>query len=415
MMKKIRRFLAFPLVWLLLFALLLLPMFITIFAVYGDNAPGSADVPTLFYNDTVWRMDDYYPALGFVTGGTDDFWIPLSFFEEFENIKVRRGPSKNVTSFIISDTASGKYLSFDTANNEYAQTERNTYLFIRTTLFSKERYLPMRDICAYFGWSFEISEDKNTVRITDGGQKKSFASLLEAYLPEETTQPVTQAPVTLDTDENHTVDTDIPGYNIYRSDVVYLTFEDIDDVCTPQILEQLAEYGAQATFFVTGEQLVAYADVIAQILSEGHAIGLHTMTGNEYDVATAESLIAALDTENDLLYAMTKRKTRLARLPEGSHSGVLHYNHTQKKTVSDAGYVLWDWNIESMDTNEAYTADMIYEKIEKAMKVCYSPTVRFHCTQVTTEVLPRLLARIAEVPVIEAKKITEAVDNVVFP
>ena len=273
----------------------------------------------------------------------------------------------------------------------------------------------MRDICAYFGWSFEISEDKNTVRITDGGQKKSFASLLEAYLPEETTQPVTQAPGTSDTDENHTADTDIPGYNIYRSDVVYLTFEDIDDVCTPQILEQLAEYGAQATFFVTGEQLVAYADVIAQILSEGHAIGLHTMTGNEYDVTTAESLIAALDTENDLLYAMTKRKTRLARLPEGSHSGVLHYNHTQKKMVSDAGYVLWDWNIESMDTNEAYTADMIYEKIEKAMKVCYSPTVRFHCTQVTTEVLPRLLARIADVPVIEAKKITEAIDNVVFP
>ncbi|MBQ8578990.1 MAG: polysaccharide deacetylase family protein [Clostridia bacterium] len=376
---------------------------------YG-SAPGGGDIPTLFYNDTAWSQDRYYPALGFVTGGTDDFWIPLSFIEEIADIRVRRGPSRNVTSFVISDTVTGKYLSFDTANSEYAQTERGTYLFIRTTLYSKERYLPMRDICAYFGWSFEISEDKLTVRITDGGQKKTFAWLLAQYAPEETDIPDTE-PVT----EDNAGEDDVPGYNIYRSDTVRLTFEDISDTHTPRILDILAEYGVEATFFVTGEQLLSHTDIVVRILSEGHSLGLHTMTGDEYDLTDTAAVLASFDAENELLYALTKQKTRLVRLPEGSHSGVLRLSDRQKQAIADAGYILWDWNIESMDTSEAYDADMVYTKIEEAMKISYVPVVRFHNTALTAEVLPRLLARIEEVPVITAKKITEATENIIFP
>lgn len=394
----------FLVTWLIGIILLLLP------TLFSGVSAARREVPSLFYNDTAWVKDDYYPSLGFSTGAMQDYWIPLSFFEEFDNIKVRRGPSKTITSFVISDTVTGKYLSFDIANNEYAQTERGTYRFVRTTLYSKERYLPMRDMCAYFGWSFEISEEWNSVRITDGGQKKTFEELLEKYRPIET-----EAPDTTAEEPDTGAETDIPGYNIYRSSVVYLTFEDIDDVYTPQILDALAAEGMPATFFVTGSQLTDYTDMVVRILSEGHSLGLHTMTGDEYDILTASELLSSFEKENDLLYALTKRKTRLVRLPEGSHSGVLHLNSQQKKRLSDAGYVLWDWNIEAMDTSTAYDADMVYRKIEEAMKISYYPVVRFHCSETAAEVLPRLLARIAEVPVITAKRITEATESVVFP
>ncbi len=393
-----------------LVAVILLPLMIGIYAAGDDDAPGKSDIPTLFYNDTAWVMDRFYPALGFVTGNTSDFWIPLSFFEEIDGVKVRRGPSRNITSFVISDTGSGKYLSFNTTVDEYAQTERGTKLYVRTTLYSKERYLPMRDLCLYFGWNFEMSTDKTSVRITDGGETKTLGELIGQYLPKDTAPP---------DDSGKTEDTgnsdDTPGYNIFRSDTVYLTFEDINAAHTPTVLDILSEYGVRATFFVTGEQLLDHTDLVIRMLAEGHALGLHTMTDDEYDLADMDAVLSSLARENALLYALTKQKTRLVRLPEGTHSGVLHLTERQKARIAAEGYVLWDWNIESMDCSDAYDADRVYKKIEDAMKVSYTPTVRFHNTALTVEVLPRLLARIAEVPVITAKKITQATENVMFP
>ncbi|MBO5670756.1 MAG: hypothetical protein J6S41_04340, partial [Clostridia bacterium] len=118
------------------------------------------DVPTLFYNDAAWAMDNYYPSLGYTVGSMEDFWLPLSFYGEIENIRIRRGTARNHTVFLIQDTATGKYLSFNINDSAYAQTERSTLILINTMLYSKERYLPMRDMCAYFGWTFEISEDR---------------------------------------------------------------------------------------------------------------------------------------------------------------------------------------------------------------------------------------------------------------
>ncbi len=403
---------------IILSVLLFLPLVIGIYAAEGggiDGGPGTNDIPTLFYNDTAWVMDRYYPALGFLTGSMYDFWIPLSFFEELDGIKVRRGPGRNVTSFVISDTTSGKYLSFNTTVNEYAQTERGTHIFIRTTLFSKERYLPMRDMCLYFGWTFEISENRASVRILDGHETKTFEELLEQYQPQETqltketTAPPEHTTVPPDTEEP-------PVYSqIYRSDTVYLTFEDIDTQNTPDILDVLSLYDTKATFFVTGEQLLADTDLVIRILAEGHALGLHTMSADEYALKDTEAILASLAEENDLLYALTKRKTRLARLPEGTHSSRLYLRERQKTQIADAGYVLWDWNIESMDRNEAYSIDMILEKIDNALKISYNPVIRFHNTARTAEAVGLLLGRIEEVQTITAMKITEATENVLFP
>ncbi|NND06943.1 MAG: polysaccharide deacetylase family protein [Saprospiraceae bacterium] len=58
---------------------------------------------------------------------------------------------------------------------------------------------------------------------------------------------------------------------------IYLTFDDgpIPEV-TPWVLEQLAQYGAKATFFCVGENVSNYANVYNRIIEEGHAVGSHT-------------------------------------------------------------------------------------------------------------------------------------------
>lgn len=72
----------------------------------------------------------------------------------------------------------------------------------------------------------------------------------------------------------------MPGYTWHRSGQdkkLYLTFDDgpIPEV-TPLVLEQLAEYGAKATFFCVGENLVKHPEVAQQALAQGHLLANHT-------------------------------------------------------------------------------------------------------------------------------------------
>ena len=58
-MKK--QYLCFAAVWLCALTLL---VGVTVM----PRVRAASAAPTLFYNDTAWAMDDYYPSLGFVTG-----------------------------------------------------------------------------------------------------------------------------------------------------------------------------------------------------------------------------------------------------------------------------------------------------------------------------------------------------------
>ena len=61
------------------------------------------------------------------------------------------------------------------------------------------------------------------------------------------------------------------------SPTIYLTFDDGPSArYTPQILDLLSEYGARATFFVTGEHVATNLDLAARIATEGHAIANHS-------------------------------------------------------------------------------------------------------------------------------------------
>ena len=59
--------------------------------------------------------------------------------------------------------------------------------------------------------------------------------------------------------------------------VLYLTFDDgpIPEI-TPWVLDTLRAFGAKATFFCVGDNVLRHPDVYAQVLAEGHAVGNHT-------------------------------------------------------------------------------------------------------------------------------------------
>ena len=58
---------------------------------------------------------------------------------------------------------------------------------------------------------------------------------------------------------------------------IYLTFDDgPHPTITPFVLGELKKYGAKATFFCIGKNVVSYPGVYQQILDEGHRTGNHT-------------------------------------------------------------------------------------------------------------------------------------------
>lgn len=59
--------------------------------------------------------------------------------------------------------------------------------------------------------------------------------------------------------------------------VLHLTFDDgpIPEV-TPWVLDTLRPFGAKATFFCVGDNVVKHPSVYQQVMDEGHSVGNHT-------------------------------------------------------------------------------------------------------------------------------------------
>ena len=59
--------------------------------------------------------------------------------------------------------------------------------------------------------------------------------------------------------------------------VIYLTFDDgPHPAATPFVLDTLKEYGAKATFFCIGKNVLDEPALYERIITEGHAVGNHT-------------------------------------------------------------------------------------------------------------------------------------------
>lgn len=86
--------------------------------------------------------------------------------------------------------------------------------------------------------------------------------------------------------------------------VVYLTFDDgpIPEV-TPWVLEQLAERGIKATFFMVADNIRKHPDVFRKVLEGGHAIGNHTYHHIQGLKCSTEEYMADTQLAEDLIHS----------------------------------------------------------------------------------------------------------------
>ncbi len=85
---------------------------------------------------------------------------------------------------------------------------------------------------------------------------------------------------------------------------VALTFDDgPHPQDTPDLLEVLDRHQVKATFFLVGERVEMYPDLVAQVAARGHQFGIHGYRHEPFPLISSVDLQAQLDTTRNLISA----------------------------------------------------------------------------------------------------------------
>jgi len=132
---------------------------------------------------------------------------------------------------------------------------------------------------------------------------------------------------------------------------VYLTFDDGPDPrTTPDFLDCLAQFGCQATFFLTGSKVSANVDVVRSIAKAGHTIGSHGFNHVSLLRANCNRLKIEVVASLDAIESAIGIRPILFRPPYG-RIGTTGCSVTRQLGLTT---VLWslsgaDWKVESAE------------------------------------------------------------------
>ncbi|MBO4693016.1 MAG: polysaccharide deacetylase family protein [Clostridia bacterium] len=148
--------------------------------------------------------------------------------------------------------------------------------------------------------------------------------------------------------------------------IIYLTFDDGPSGYTASLLDILAKYGVKATFFVTGR---GDRSLITRAASEGHSIGIHSLSHNYSEIySSEEAFFADMNAMNQIIFEQTGSYTNIMRFPGGSSNTVSRkycpgIMSRLTEAVTEQGYVYFDWNVVSGDAGGAKTGERVYTNV----------------------------------------------------
>jgi len=129
----------------------------------------------------------------------------------------------------------------------------------------------------------------------------------------------------------------------YKPEIA-LTFDDCPDPATTgQILDKLKKYGAKATFFLLGENVEKYPDLVKRIVEEGHDVANHSYDHPKYTTLNEQDFKNQVTKTNDLIYKVAGVKPVFLRPPYGEISEL------QLNWLSSLGMMTVQWTVDTLD------------------------------------------------------------------
>lgn len=135
---------------------------------------------------------------------------------------------------------------------------------------------------------------------------------------------------------------------VRESKKIALTFDDgPHPVYTQEMLDLLEKEQVPATFFLLGQNVELYGDLVKEISDEGHLIGNHTYHHVQITTLPADQAYEEIDKTSSLIEALTGKGTEYVRPPFGTWNEGL-------ESKLDLIPVMWtidtlDWTTQNVD------------------------------------------------------------------
>jgi len=138
-----------------------------------------------------------------------------------------------------------------------------------------------------------------------------------------------------------------PSYNSCNVDGTYLaiTFDDgPHPKNTPRLLDMLKERGLKATFYVIGQNVVLYPEIMQRIVAEGHEIGNHSYTHPALTKCSAAKVTEEITKTNEAILQACGVKPTTMRPPYGATNPAV-----TKRLNDEFGLTVVMWSVDPLD------------------------------------------------------------------
>ncbi|ADQ17206.1 polysaccharide deacetylase [Leadbetterella byssophila DSM 17132] len=173
------------------------------------------------------------------------------------------------------------------------------------------------------------------------------------------------------------------------SEHIAITFDDGPSEFTEKVLDLLSETPHKVTFFLIGNKVDGYPELVRRMLMDGHAVGNHTFTHGKNT-----GFLNKTDLKEEILKTDFKLKEIIGKRPRFYRPPFGVTNPTLSKVIKETGHIVMGWSIRSLDT-KIQNPELIKNRILKKLKA--GDGVLLHDTlPQTLEMLPGLLEVLKE-------------------
>ena len=139
--------------------------------------------------------------------------------------------------------------------------------------------------------------------------------------------------------------TRLPAAATARHEIALTIDDGPDPLVTPQVLDILDHYAAQATFFCVGEKAARYPEVCREIVRRGHAVENHSQHHSHYfSMLGPRGFMRELQAAQSTLSQITGQRPVFFRAPAGLRNPFLD------PVLARLGLTLASWSARGFDT-----------------------------------------------------------------
>ena len=143
--------------------------------------------------------------------------------------------------------------------------------------------------------------------------------------------------------------TQLPAAATARNEIALTIDDGPDPIVTPQVLDMLDRYAAQATFFCVGVKAARYPDLCREIVRRGHAVENHSQHHrHDFSLMGYSGILREVQAAQETLAAITGQSPLFFRAPAGLRNPFLD------PVLARLGLRLASWSARGFDNRTGH-------------------------------------------------------------